>query len=50
MLAGRELLDDMARFSHELRTDPEKARQFLRDLGVLTKSGRPRRLIRGRRA
>lgn len=49
MLTGRELLDDMARFARELRANPQAARQFLRDLGVLTESGKPRRLIRGRR-
>lgn len=46
LLAGQALLDDMARYARELRANPDLAKQFLRDLGVLAKSGKTRRLIR----
>lgn len=44
-LTEQALLDDMRRYALELRNNPDAARQFLRDLGVLTTSGRARQLI-----
>lgn len=47
-LTGSALLEDMARYGKELLAEPSLAKQFLRELGVLTKSGRRKSLIRRR--
>lgn len=46
-LSGQALIDDMRKYRERVTATPESARQFLMDLGVLTKSGKPKTLIRG---
>ena len=45
-LSGQALLDDMDEFRKEVASTPENARDFLKRLGVLTKDGKRRDLIR----
>jgi hypothetical protein len=46
VLAGEALLCDMAKHRKQVSATKESARQFLIDLGVLTKSGKRKTLIR----
>lgn len=45
-LHGKALLADMARFRKEVTSSPEAARAFLQSIGVLSKSGKRKTLIR----
>lgn len=45
-LHGKALLADMARHRKDVTASPEAARAFLQSIGVLTKSGRRKTLIR----
>jgi hypothetical protein len=42
----QELLDDMKAFGQRLVETPGAAREFLISAGLLTKSGKPKQLIR----
>lgn len=46
-LTGQALLDDMAKHRRKVTKSKAAARQFLKDLGVLTADGKTRNLIRG---
>lgn len=46
VLTGQALLDDMAAFRKQVNATPETARAFLIELGLLTKSGKPKQLIK----
>ena len=46
-LTGRALLDDMEAYRKEVSATPEAAREFLTRLGVMTTSGKIKKLIRG---
>lgn len=46
-LTGRALLDDMEAYRKEVSATPESAREFLTRLGVMTSSGKIKKLIRG---
>lgn len=46
-LHGKALLADMARHRKEVTSSPEAARDFLKSIGVLTKTGKRRKLVRG---
>ncbi|MHB1657184.1 MAG: hypothetical protein ACYCSZ_12555 [Burkholderiales bacterium] len=46
-LSGPALLEDMAAYRKAVSATPESAREFLTRLGVLTRSGKPKKLIRG---
>ncbi len=43
----QELLDDMEAFRRKVTATPETARAFLIGAGLITKSGKPKQLIRG---
>ncbi len=45
-LHGKALLADMAQFRKEVTSSPETARAFLQSIGVLSKSGKRKTLIR----
>ena len=45
-LTGQALLDDMAAYRQKVTASPEAARKFLINLGVLTPTGKMKRLIR----
>lgn len=45
-LHGQALLADMVRFRKEVTASPEAARAFLKSIGVLSKSGKQKTLIR----
>jgi|APMI01.1.fsa_nt_gi hypothetical protein len=45
-LHGQALLADMARFRKEVTSSPDAARAFLKSIGVLSKSGKRKTLIR----
>lgn len=45
--SGRALLQDMDAYRKKVSATPAAARDFLRRVGVLTASGKPKRLIRG---
>ena len=46
VLSGQALLDDMRAFSKEISATPESAKAFLVSMGVMTKSGKRKNLIR----
>lgn len=46
VLSGQALLDDMEAFRKQVNATPETARAFLIELGLLTKSGKPKQLIK----
>lgn len=43
----QELLDDMEAFGRRLVETPGAAREFLFSAGLITRSGKPKQLIRG---
>lgn len=43
----QDLLDDMAAFRQRVSATPEGVRAFLIRAGLVTKTGKPKRLIRG---
>ena len=47
LLTGQALLDDMDAYRKQVTSSPEAARSFLKRLGVLTKGGKTKTLIRG---
>jgi|GEM_PF-3953728 len=47
LLTGKELLADMDAHRKKVTSTPEAARDFLVRLGVMTKSGKTKTLIRG---
>ena len=46
-LSGKALLKDMRNYQKRVAASPDAARDFLTHLGVLTPTGKPKRLIRG---
>lgn len=46
-LVGQALLDDMEVYRKKVAASPKSARNFLTRLGVMTRSGRVKTLIRG---
>jgi len=46
ILTGQALLDDMETYRQTVSASPDAARSFLKRLGVMTPSGRLKRLIR----
>lgn len=46
VLSGHALLEDMAAYRKVVSATPESAREFLTRLGVITRSGKPKKLIR----
>lgn len=46
-LTGQALLDDMETYRKKIAATPESALDFLVRLGVMTRSGKPKKLIRG---
>lgn len=46
-LSGRTLQEDMAAYRKAVSATPESAREFLTHLGVITRSCKPKKLIRG---
>ncbi len=46
-LSGQALLQDMRRYQKAVTSTPDAAREFLTRLGVLTATGKTKRLIRG---
>ncbi len=47
LLTGQALLDDMDAYRRQVTSSPEAAQSFLQRLGVLTKGGKTKTLIRG---
>ncbi len=47
LLTGQALLDDMDDYRRQVTSSPEAAQSFLQRLGVLTKGGKTKTLIRG---
>jgi transcriptional regulator of met regulon len=47
LLSGQALLDDMDAYRRQVTASPEAAQSFLKRLGVLTKGGKTKTLIRG---
>jgi hypothetical protein len=47
LLTGKELLDDMDVYRKNVTNTPGAARDFLVRLGVMTKDGKTKNLIRG---
>ena len=47
MLYGSDLIEDMKKHRERVTATQESAKRFLMDLGVLTKQGKPKKLIRG---
>lgn len=47
LLTGQALLDDMDDYRRQVTSSPAAAQSFLRRLGVLTKGGKTKTLIRG---
>ncbi len=47
VLTGSALLADMDAYRQEITATPDAARNFLVRLGVMTKSGKAKKLIRG---
>ena len=47
VLTGAALLADMDAYRQEITATPDAARNFLVRLGVMTKSGKAKKLIRG---
>lgn len=47
ILEGKDLISDMARWGREATSTPEAAKRLLMDLGVMTKTGKLKTLIRG---
>lgn len=47
VLTGAALLADMNAYRQEITATPDTARNFLVRLGVMTKSGKTKKLIRG---
>lgn len=45
-LSGKALLKDMRSYQKKVAASPDAARDFLTQLGVLTPTGKPKRLIR----
>jgi transcriptional regulator of met regulon len=46
-LTGQALLDDMEAYRKKVAATPDTARDFLTRLGVITPSGKTKKLIRG---
>ena len=46
LLTGQALLDDMGAYRRQVTSSPEAAQSFLQRLGVLTKGGKTKTLIR----
>ena len=46
-LRGQALLSDMLAYQNKVTASPSSARDFLVGLGVLTRQGKAKRLIRG---
>lgn len=46
-LTGQALLDDMEAYRKKVAATPDSARDFLTRLGVMTPSGKVKKLIRG---
>jgi hypothetical protein len=46
-LSGQALLKDMETYRKKVAATPKSARNFLTRLGVMTPSGKPKKLIRG---
>lgn len=47
LLTGQALLDDMEAYRKKVAATPDSARSFLTRLGVMTPSGKVKKLIRG---
>jgi hypothetical protein len=47
LLTGQALLDDMEAYRKKVAATPDSARDFLTRLGVMTPSGKVKKLIRG---
>lgn len=47
LLTGQALLDDMDDYRRQVTSSPAAAQSFLQRLGVLTKDGKTKTLIRG---
>ncbi len=47
LLTGQALLDDMEAYRKRVAATPDSARSFLTRLGVMTPSGKAKKLIRG---
>ena len=47
ILTGQALLDDMEAYRKKVAATPDSARSFLTRLGVMTPSGKAKKLIRG---
>ena len=47
LLTGQALLDDMDDYRRQVTSSPAAAQSFLQRLGVLTKGGKTKTLIRG---
>jgi len=47
LLTGQALLDDMEAYRKKVAATPKSARIFLTRLGVMTTSGKAKKLIRG---
>lgn len=47
VLTGKALLKDMESYRKEVTSTPKSARDFLHRLGVITPTGRAKKLIRG---